>query len=139
VSCELQQGDIRDPGALRKVFSSHRFDGVMHFAAKCLVGESVQNPLLYFDVNVRGTLALVQAMQAAEVQHLVFSSTCAVYGQPKRLPLDESHPQDPMRQNRCCAQRRRPRIFARFRCGTSTRQAHTPTGRWGSHTTPRPT
>ena len=96
VPCELQQGDIRDLDALQRAFSAHQFDGVMHFAAKCLVAESVQNPSLYFDVNVRGTLTLLEAMQAAGVPHLVFSSTCAVYGQPTRLPLDESHPQAPM-------------------------------------------
>lgn len=96
VPCELQQGDIRDLAALKRVFSSHSFDGIMHFAGKCLVGESVQNPLLYLDVNVRGTLTLLEAMQTAEVRNVVFSSTCAVYGQPLRLPLDESHPQNPL-------------------------------------------
>lgn len=96
VSCELVQADIRDPNALDAVFQQHTFDAVMHFAAKSLVGESVQNPLLYFDVNVRGTITLLEAMRRAGVPNLVFSSTCAVYGNPDSLPLDESHPQRPV-------------------------------------------
>ena len=96
VSCPLVQGDIRNPSALEAVFEQHQFDAVMHFAAKSLVGESVNNPLLYFDVNVRGTITLLEAMKKAGVHNLVFSSTCAVYGDPDRLPLDESHPQRPV-------------------------------------------
>ncbi|MEE2751572.1 MAG: UDP-glucose 4-epimerase GalE [Myxococcota bacterium] len=96
VTCELVEGDIRDPNALDRAFAGHQFDAVMHFAAKSLVGESVHNPLHYFDVNVRGTITLLEAMRKAEVLNLVFSSTCAVYGDPDRLPLDESHPQRPV-------------------------------------------
>src|SRR6478672_7517578 len=62
------------------------FDGVLHFAAKALVGESLARPELYWDTNVGGSLALLQAMVAAEVPRLVFSSTCATYGQPDELP-----------------------------------------------------
>ena len=68
----------------------------MHFAAKSLVGESVAHPLRYYDVNVGGTATLVQSMQDAGVDALVFSSTCAIYGDPVRLPLDEAHPQKPV-------------------------------------------
>ena len=81
---------------LTSVLSDGRFDAVMHFAAKSLVGESVAHPLRYYDVNVGGTATLVQSMQDAGVDTLVFSSTCAIYGDPVRLPLDEAHPQNPV-------------------------------------------
>ena len=92
----LIEGDIRDREHLRTVLTEGRFDAVMHFAAKSLVGESVSNPLRYYDVNMGGTASLVQAMQDANVQCLVFSSTCAIYGNPEYLPLDELHPQNPV-------------------------------------------
>ena len=92
----LHQGDIRDRDRLRAVLKAGRYDAVMHFAAKSLVGESVSHPLRYFDVNVGGTASLVTAMQDAGVNHLVFSSTCAIYGDPQYLPLDEDHPKNPV-------------------------------------------
>lgn len=92
----LIEGDIRDRALLTKVLSEGRFDAVMHFAAKSLVGESVAHPLRYYDVNMGGTASLVQAMQDANVRCLVFSSTCAIYGNPTYLPLDEEHPQNPV-------------------------------------------
>ncbi len=96
VSSEFVCGDIRDREALRSLFSAHKFDAVMHFAAKSLVGESVSNPLRYYDVNVGGTVALLTEMQIAGVMNLIFSSTCAVYGAPEYLPLDEKHPMAPV-------------------------------------------
>ena len=96
VTGELFRGDIRDREHLTSVLKKGRFDAVMHFAAKSLVGESVSHPLRYFDINVGGTATLLQAMQDAGVQVLVFSSTCAVYGNPQYLPLDEAHPQAPV-------------------------------------------
>ncbi|MEC9390596.1 MAG: UDP-glucose 4-epimerase GalE [Myxococcota bacterium] len=93
---QLIEGDIRDRDLLTSVLSDGKFDAVMHFAAKSLVGESVAHPLRYYDVNVGGTASLVCAMQNAGVNCLVFSSTCAVYGNPQRLPLDETHPQVPV-------------------------------------------
>ena len=96
VRSELVVGDIRDREALRTVFSSKKYDAVMHFAAKSLVGESVKKPLRYYDVNVGGTAALLTEMQRAEIQAFVFSSTCAVYGEPDYLPLDEDHPKKPV-------------------------------------------
>jgi UDP-glucose 4-epimerase len=96
VSSEFVQGDIRDRAALRALFSEHEFDAVMHFAAKSLVGESVSNPLRYYDVNVGGTVALLSEMQNSGVMNLIFSSTCAVYGAPEYLPLDEQHPKAPV-------------------------------------------
>ena len=71
------------------------FDGVLHFAALALVGESVSHPGLYYRTNVGGTLNLLEAMVAAGVPRLVFSSTCAVYGQPEKVPMDETTPPDP--------------------------------------------
>ena len=92
----LIRGDIRDRDRLTGVLKEGNFDAVMHFAAKSLVGESVSNPLRYFDVNMGGTATLVQSMQDAGVHCLVFSSTCAIYGNPEYLPLDEDHPQNPV-------------------------------------------
>jgi UDP-glucose 4-epimerase len=71
------------------------FDGVLHFAALALVGESVSHPGLYYRTNVGGTLNLLEAMVAAGVPRLVFSSTCAVYGQPEKVPMDETTPPSP--------------------------------------------
>ncbi len=92
----LVVGDIRDRALLTTVLREGNFDAVMHFAAKSLVGESVAHPLRYYDVNVGGTASLICAMQEAKVQCLVFSSTCAIYGNPHYLPLDEHHPQHPV-------------------------------------------
>ncbi len=89
-------GDIRDRAFLTQVLRDGRYDAVMHFAAKSLVGESVRHPRRYFDVNTGGTAALLQAMEDTGVEVLVFSSTCAIYGDPVRLPLDEEHPRAPV-------------------------------------------
>ncbi len=96
VQGRLHQGDIRDRPYMTKVLKEGHFDAVMHFAAKSLVGESVAHPLRYYDVNVGGTSSLLQAMQEACVNTMVFSSTCAIYGEPEYLPLDENHPQNPV-------------------------------------------
>lgn len=71
-------------------------DVVMHFAASCYVGESVQDPAKYYTNNVIGTLNLLEAMRAAKMQCLVFSSTCSTYGDPVSLPMSEDHPQRPV-------------------------------------------
>ena len=81
--------DIRDSAALARVFDKFQIDAVVHFAAKKAVGESVENPLLYFNVNVCGTLSLLDAMQAAGVFKLVYSSSCTVYSPKNRLPVSE--------------------------------------------------
>jgi UDP-glucose-4-epimerase GalE len=96
VTVPLHVGDIRDRTRLDEVFGAGDFDGVMHFAARSLVGESVSHPLRYFDVNVGGTASLVQAMLNANVRSLVFSSSCAVYGVPDSLPIPEDHPHRPV-------------------------------------------
>lgn len=92
VDVPLIPGDVRDHRAVRAALLEAAPDAVMHFAAKALVGESVAHPLRYFDTNVGGTAALAHTMLEVGVRRLVFSSTCAVYGQPERSPLDEGHP-----------------------------------------------
>lgn len=85
-------GDIRDGDALRRVMTDQDVEAVIHFAGLKAVGESVAEPIKYYDNNVRGTLSLVQAMTDCGVKTLVFSSSATVYGQPRYLPLDENHP-----------------------------------------------
>jgi len=89
-------GDIRDRARLTACLEETRPDAVLHFAALLNVGESVEKPLDYYDTNVGGTLSLLHAMRTAHVGTLVFSSTCAVYGNPGYLPLDEAHPKAPV-------------------------------------------
>ncbi|MGL4574194.1 MAG: UDP-glucose 4-epimerase GalE [Burkholderiaceae bacterium] len=83
-------GDIRDAKLLASVFARHKIDGVIHFAALKAVGESVAKPLAYYDNNISGTLALLQAMNAAGVSRIVFSSSATVYGAPDTLPITEN-------------------------------------------------
>ena len=85
----LIEGDIRDAAALDAVFAAQRIDAVMHFAALAYVGESVTAPERYYDVNVHGTRVLLDAMVRAGVHVIVFSSSCAIYGEPDRVPIDE--------------------------------------------------
>lgn len=87
---------LLDAGAVGAVFASHRIDAVVHFAARCYVGDSVRRPGDYYRTNVGGTLNLLEAMVAAGVDKLVFSSTCATYGRPDELPIDETCPQRPI-------------------------------------------
>lgn len=88
------QVDITDREVLEAVFTKYqgRIQGVIHFAAKKAVGESVKKPLLYYHVNVGGTVNLLQCMAAHGVSNIVFSSSCTVYGQPDVIPVDESAP-----------------------------------------------
>ena len=88
----LIQGDVRDQAALEKALKEHAIDSVVHFAGKKAVGESVAQPVDYYDNNVNGTLVLLRAMKNQNVRNLVFSSSATVYGTPKYLPLDEAHP-----------------------------------------------
>ncbi len=89
------KGDLRRPEDLKKLFKKHRFDAVMHFAAAAFVGESVADPMKYYDNNVLACWHLLDAMRRAKVKKFIFSSTCATYGEPVRLPISESHPQSP--------------------------------------------
>lgn len=88
-------GDLRDRTLLADLFESERFDAVVHFAAFIEVGESVRDPLKFYDNNVSNTINLLQAMQANGVRKIVFSSTCAVYGTPDTMPLVETLPCNP--------------------------------------------
>ena len=89
-------GDIRDAAALDLAFKSERFDAVVHFAALAYVGQSVTAPGRYYDVNVNGTRMLLDAMLRAGVSNIVFSSSCAVYGTPDRLPISETTATEPI-------------------------------------------
>lgn len=95
-TASLVVGNVLDPAALKALFATHRFDVVMHFCALSLVGVSVAEPYLYYQNNVVGTLNLLQAMQAAGVARLVFSSTAAVFGNPETTLIDEAHPTRPI-------------------------------------------
>jgi UDP-glucose 4-epimerase len=92
----LIEGDIRNGDQVRDALVHHRVEAVMHFAARLSVGESVQHPSRYYDINVRGALTVLDAMRAASVPHFVFSSTAATFGEPLRTPIDEEHPQRPI-------------------------------------------
>ena len=90
----MYEVDLRDRSGLSQVFAEHQIDSVMHFAGHKAVGESVANPMKYYDTNIGSTLALVAEMEAAEVRKLVFSSSCTVYGSPEpdQVPLTELTP-----------------------------------------------
>jgi len=88
-------GSIQDTGLLDRLFTSHRIDAVMHFAAHSLVGESVSIPLIYYRNNVAATVELIAAMVRHDVRRFIFSSTAAVYGEPKTIPIAEDHPLRP--------------------------------------------
>lgn len=92
----FQTGDLGDEAAVVRLLQAERIEVVMHFAAYCYVGESVTDPLKYYFNNVVGTLHLLRGMMAAGVRRFVFSSTCATYGVPERLPIGESAPQHPI-------------------------------------------
>lgn len=95
-SAPLVIGDLRSPADLEACFAKHNIDLVMHFAALAYVGESVTEPELYYQNNVVGALNLLAAMRKYGVGRFVFSSTCATYGEPEVVPINESHPQRPI-------------------------------------------
>ncbi|WP_409345737.1 UDP-glucose 4-epimerase GalE [Paenibacillus sp. MBLB4367] len=92
---KLYVGDIRDGAFMDQVFGENDIDAVIHFAANSLVGESMQNPGKYFDNNVYGTLCLLEKMNQYGVKKIVFSSTAATYGEPERVPIEETDRTDP--------------------------------------------
>ena len=92
----LVEGDLADTTAIRRALSEHAVEAVIHFAAYAYVGESMTDPGKYFRNNVAGTINLLDAMVAVGVRDLVFSSTCATYGEPREVPISESHPQNPV-------------------------------------------
>ena len=92
----LIEADTGDRGALENVFRQHSIEAVMHFAAFAYVGESMHEPGLYFRNNVASTLNLLDTMRLCGIKTIVFSSTCATYGNPERVPISEDHPQHPV-------------------------------------------
>ena len=93
---DLIEGDLLDPAALDAAFAAVKPDAVMHFAALSNVGESSEKPDLYWRNNVAGSMNLLDAMARAGVHHLVFSSTCAIYGEAQTEVLTEDHPKNPI-------------------------------------------
>lgn len=89
------EGDIRDQSLLNKLFGDQKIDAVIHFAGLKSVGESVKEPLKYYENNVGGSVSLLEAMKNANVTKMVFSSSATVYGEPKELPIKEDHPLNP--------------------------------------------
>lgn len=91
----LYVGDLRDAAFLNRVFGENQIDGVINFAAFSLVGESVTDPLKYYENNVEGAVSLLSAMRAHGVDKIVFSSTAATYGEPEKQPIEESDRTEP--------------------------------------------
>jgi UDP-glucose 4-epimerase len=96
IGATLIEGDLRSRDDLDQLFQSHAIDLVMHFAALTYVDESVKHPQTYFENNVEGTLNLLSAMENHGVNKFVFSSSCAVYGEPIHIPITEAHPKSPI-------------------------------------------
>lgn len=92
----FEQGDLLQEKDLERVFQRHEIEAVMHFAAFAYVGESMGRPEEYYENNVAGTLNLLKAMRRHGCDKLVFSSTCATYGEPERVPIDEDQRQNPI-------------------------------------------
>ena len=92
----FEPGNLQDKTRLAEVFKKHRIEAVMHFAAFIEVGESVQNPAKYYQNNTAGTLNLLQALVENKIPYFVFSSTAAIFGEPVKVPIDETHPQTPI-------------------------------------------
>jgi len=89
------QGQIGDRHLVKSICAEHKIESCIHFAALAYVGESVEQPEIYFDNNVEQAFALLESLIAAGVRRFVFSSTCATYGEPRQIPIDEQHPQSP--------------------------------------------
>ena len=87
---EFIQLDLRDKAAVNNLFDQHSFEGVIHFAASKAVGESVENPLLYYENNINALVYVLKNCVAHGVHNFIFSSSCTVYGEPDQLPIDES-------------------------------------------------
>jgi UDP-glucose-4-epimerase GalE len=96
IGVPLVRADVLDGAAVRQALAGHRIEAVMHFAAWLDVGESVREPLKYYRNNVTGALSVIDAMREAGVGCFVFSSTCATYGEPARMPIDEDADQRPI-------------------------------------------
>ena len=92
---KFYQADIRNGEALDKIFEENQIESVVHFCAYSLVGESMEKPLKYFDNNVGGMISLLEAMQRHDIKRIIFSSTAATYGEPKKVPILETDPTIP--------------------------------------------
>ena len=92
----LERVDLSNTREIRRIFQDYCLEAVMHFAAFTYVGESVQDPQKYYLNNLRNTLNLLESMLEFDVEKLVFSSTCATYGNPTEIPITEEHPQNPI-------------------------------------------
>ncbi len=90
------EGSMADGAILKKIFATYHIDAVMHFAAFCYVGESVENPCIYYRNNVAHTINLLSLMVEAKISNFIFSSSCATYGEPLEIPISETHPQNPI-------------------------------------------
>ncbi|MGE3757386.1 MAG: UDP-glucose 4-epimerase GalE [Pseudobdellovibrionaceae bacterium] len=88
--------DIRNTSKIEQIMKTEKIEAVMHFAAFAYVGESVKEPLKYYNNNTLGSLSLLEAMEKSSIAHFVFSSTCATYGIPEKTPISESTPQNPI-------------------------------------------
>jgi UDP-glucose 4-epimerase len=93
---QFMNADIRDSSALDEIFNTFNPDAVIHFAGLKAVGESVSDPVNYYDVNVGGSVSLLRAMSKAGCNNIIFSSSATVYGKPEYLPYDEEHPTNPV-------------------------------------------
>ncbi|MFD1887544.1 UDP-glucose 4-epimerase GalE [Paenibacillus wenxiniae] len=89
------EGDLRDKALLERIFTENNITAVIHFAASSLVGESMQNPAKYYDNNVYGAMCLLEEMNKAGVKNIVFSSTAATYGEPDKVPIEETDRTEP--------------------------------------------
>jgi UDP-arabinose 4-epimerase len=92
----LVEADLLDAAAVKRALRDYRIEAVIHFAASAYVGDSMRDPAAYYRNNVLTTLALLDAMRSANVLDIVFSSSCSVYGNPSRVPIDETHPTGPL-------------------------------------------
>jgi len=90
------EGDMSDAALVERIFSEHHITAVLHFAAFAFVGESVTDPLKYYRNNLAAPLTLLEAMQRHGCKQFIFSSTCATYGNPQFMPMNETHPQSPV-------------------------------------------
>ena len=93
---DFYKGDLAYPDDINKCFEQYRVEAVIHFAAYAYVGESVTDPMKYYENNVRNTIHLLHASLAHDVRYFIFSSSCATYGIPESTPIDESHPLNPI-------------------------------------------
>jgi UDP-glucose 4-epimerase len=93
---ELVEADLLDAESLSALFAKDSFDSIVHFAAFAYVGESVENPILYYQNNVIGSFNLIRAAIEANIKHFVFSSTCSLYGNPSKVPISEEFPTNPI-------------------------------------------